>query len=368
MKVNQTRLTGPLIASAGVVLAGLVLTACGNSEVQSRSMEQIHAEEGVPVTVEILAPQAYSDEMTFTAVLTGIPQSSEYALISDRVESINVKVGDYVTKDSVILTFPSDNPAANYYQARVQYENAQATYRRMASYFEAGGISRQALDDARAGFEVAEANWNALRRAVQVKAPISGVVTALYVQPSDNVEKEDELFTISRTDRLKAEIWIPEREISRFKPGQRARAVWQGRELQGRVRQVDQALNRSRQAFGAVVEFDNPNLIMQYGVTAQVTVATYASEGAIVTERRSIATDRTGYYAYVARGGEAERRAVVLGNSSELSVEITEGLKPGDTLITSGLDRLGHGVKVRIVAGLSPQQPAVAASDDAQAR
>jgi len=289
------------------------------------------------------------ENITFNARLTGIEQSSEYAIIADRIDKINVRVGDHVQKDSVIMTFPTDNPSANYYQAKVQFENARATYHRMENFYQSGGLSQQDLDNARAAYEVAKANWDAICQAVEVRAPFAGQVTGLYVSESDNVEKEDELFTISRTDRLKAEIWIPERDINRVHNGQIAHATWQGRQLTGRVTRVDMAITKDRQAFGAIVEFDNPDLILRYGVTADIAVETYSKPDAIITARKNIGHDNDGDFAYIYSDGHAELRRVKLGNSYQLSVEITDGIQPGDSLITAGIDHLEAGVKARII-------------------
>ena len=67
----------------------------------------------------------------------------------------------------------------------------------MQQYFEAGGLSQQDFDNAEAAFRVAETDWDAVRQSVKVKAPIAGVLTRLNVRESDNVEEEDELFTVS---------------------------------------------------------------------------------------------------------------------------------------------------------------------------
>lgn len=356
---NMKAVRNGLLAAA---LLMVTVIGCSGGKSESRSMEEIYAEEGVPVRVDVVQPSQFVKELEFTSVLTGIEESSAYAKVSDRVDEITASVGDYVKKDSVIVTFPTDNPKANYYQAKVQFENAAANYARMKEYFESGGLSQQGFDNAEASYRVAEANWNAVRQSVLVLAPISGVITRLNVRESDNVNDEDELFTVSRTDRLKAHVWVPDTDIEQVAVGEEARAEWQGQELTGRVVQVDRSVNRMRQAFGVVVELDNPDGKVQSGVTANITIATYASDSAIVTARKNISSDNKGSYVFVVKDNTAEMRRVTVGGSHLMDVEIVDGLSFGDSLVVEGQLHLKHGALVKIIDESWKDNPETAAN------
>ena len=337
-----------------IILLAFLGAGCSDNNSQTRSMEQIYAEEGVPVKVEKIVPSHFAHEIEFSAVLSGIEESSASALIADRIVRINANVGDFVEKDSVIVTFPTDNPSANYFQAKVQYDNESATYERMKQYYESGGLSRQAFDNAEAAFRVAEANWDAVRQSVLVRAPISGIITRMNVRESDNVDKEDVLFTVSRTDRLKARIWVPDTDIEGVAFGLPAKAVWQGVELTGKVIQVDQAMNQERQAFGVVVELDNSGGKVQSGVTSLVSVVLYSTDSAIVTERKNISKDESGNFVFIAKDNRAVKRYVTLGHSHLLAVEIVDGLSSGDMLITEGQIHLKDGSTIKILDDKKP--------------
>lgn len=339
------------LKSAAVALALLTFSSlgCDGAKTETRSMEQIYADEGVPVRFETLMPQQFVREAEFTAVLTGIEESSAYAAVADRIDRINAEVGDYVSKDSVILTFPTDNPSANYYQAKVQYENARANFNRMKEYFETGGLSRQDFDNAEASFRVAEANWDAVRQSVLVRAPISGVLTRLNVRESDNVEKEEELFAVSRTDKLKATVWVPDYQVQSIASGMPASATWQGETLSGTVVQVDRSVNRQRQAFGVTVEFDNSRGDMQSGITAVISIATYVKDSALVTKRKNVLSDNEGSYVFLDDNNNAVKRYVTLGESYALDIEIADGVSAGDRLVTEGQLHLENGTRLKVI-------------------
>ncbi len=330
-------------------LVGAIGGGCGNSSSKTRSMEQIYAEDGVPVQVEAIAPTEFSTSSEFHAVLSGVKESSAFAAVADKIDRINYEVGDFVVKDSPVLSFPTDNPSARYNQAQAAYQNAEATWERMRSYYESGGLSKQDLDNARTSYDVARADWDAVRQSVMVKAPISGLLTSVAVRESDNVDVEELLFTVSQVDRLKAKIWVSDREIADLAVGAEATATWNGIELQGSVVQVDLSMNQARQAFGAVVEFDNPDLRVKAGVTAEVSVVSGTNSGAVVVERKNVVTDGAGTHVFVVEQGAAVKRAVELGRSSGIDIEVVDGLSAGESLVTAGQMHLRDGSKVRVV-------------------
>lgn len=332
-----------------LMISVLIWPNCKREEIETKNLEQIYKEEGVPVKIEEIVLKDFKKELSFHAVLTGIQESSAYAAFADEVEKIHVKVGDYVKKGSVLLTFPTDNPSTPYYQAQVAFENAKTAYERVKNLYNDGGISRQELDNAGAAFRVAEADWKAVQRTIQVKAPISGYVTKVNVRETDNVQGDDELFTISRIDKMKAKVWISEKEISEIKKGLVAYVLWQGSIFEGKVVQVDMAMDQKTQAFQAVMEFDNSDKILKPGMTVEAKTISYNNAEAIVVKQQNILEKQGSFFVYVLDNDEAERRNVKLGKRQVLDVEILDGLIPGDKLVVEGQLLLDQGTKVKVI-------------------
>ena len=327
----------------------LLSNQCSKDNSEAKNIEQIYKEQGVPVRIEKIQLSEFKTELSYNSVLTGIEESSAHAMVKDKVEKICVTVGDYVKKDAVLLSFPTDNPAANYFQAKVAFENFRTTYDRMSNLYKSGGISLQDLDNAKAGFEVAKANWNAVGQAVKVKAPISGYVTKVNVRESDNVDHGDPLFTISKINKMKAKFWVAETEINDISVGLAASTTRNNQVIEGRVVQVDMAMDQDVQAFQAIVEFDNPNKILKCGTTVEIKIQTYSNAKTIIVERKNILSHEGKAFVYIVKNGRAIRKIVTSGKQQGLDIEITQGLIPGDELIVEGQMLLKEGCKVRVI-------------------
>ncbi len=185
---------------------------------------------------------------------------------------------------------------------------------------------------------------------VEIKAPISGYITRIDVRPSENVNPDDHLVTVSNYDLLKAKIQIPEREISRIKTGMKATASWEDYTIEGIVVQTDLSLNPDTNSFGAVLEFDNNNHNIKSGVTAEISIVTYQKDDAIVVEKKNILSKDNKECVFTAVDNKAVKREIKTGFRQGLDVEIIEGLDVGDILITEGNRLVSDGSKIRITS------------------
>jgi membrane fusion protein (multidrug efflux system) len=339
----------PIILAACLLMILSFVPSCSREKAEAKNLEQIYKEEGIPVRLRKVDTQLFQQELSFHSILSGIKESVVYALIADEVEKVLVNVGDYVEKDQVLLTFPTDNPAARYYQAKVAFENAQKAHERMQNLYKDGGISRQELDNATAAFEVAKADWDTVQRTVEIKAPISGYITKVDVRETDNVRRDDPLFTISQTDRMIAVVWVSDKEISGIRRGIPAYVIWNGHRTEGRVVQVDLAMDPDKRAFQAVIDLANPGKALKPGTTAEVRIINYTDPQAIVVQRQDLLQEGDAFFVYVLIQNAAEKRPVKLGRHQDLDVEILEGLKAGDELIVEGQLLLEPGAKVKVI-------------------
>jgi len=332
-----------------ILVAALVSLGCAKQEkAESRNMEQIYKEEGIPVEVQVIQHETFIKELAFNTNLSGIRQSAAAAMIGGRIEKVNVKVGDYVEKGQVMFEFPEDAPAGQLIQARSAFELAESTYKRMKNLYEKGGISKQDLDRVETQFKVAEANLDAVMQMLKVRAPIDGYVIAVNVRETDGVHAEDVLAFVSQTKQMKARIWATEDEVCQIMKEQKATAIWNNVTLSGKVTEVSISMDRSHNAFGVDLVFDNTENLCKSNVVGDIAIQVYKNEDALLVERANVKKDANGYYVYKLNSDIAHKAYVKTGKENG-HFEITSGLEISDKVIIKGLNLVYDGAKVKIV-------------------
>ncbi|MBN1326313.1 MAG: efflux RND transporter periplasmic adaptor subunit, partial [Candidatus Cloacimonetes bacterium] len=325
-----------------------MISCSKNDKNTGKNLDQIYAEEGIPVKIEVIQPRDFVKSLNYNATLTGIRQSSASAMIGGRIEKIHVQVGDYVEKDQVLMEFPEDTPSAQYHQAKSAYELAKATFERMQNLYELGGISKQDLESAETQFKVSEANWDAVQQMLKVRAPISGYVSSLTVRETDGVQSENILATVSQTDQMKATVWVTEDEICALEKDMKAEAKWNDLILEGRVSEVAMSMNSEYNAFAVNLTFDNPAGACRSGVIGEISIFIYRNPYAFIIERKNISQDDDGTYIFLAQNNEAVKKYVKTGRENG-SYEILEGVSLGDSVIVESLNLVSNGVKIKII-------------------
>lgn len=108
-----------------VAITGLLFfQGCDREETEARSIEQIREDEGVPINIETIKHQPFQKTLSFFSKLSGIKESTKGAIVGGKIEKVNARVGDRVSKDQIIIKFAEDNPGLQFEQAKTAYENA----------------------------------------------------------------------------------------------------------------------------------------------------------------------------------------------------------------------------------------------------
>jgi RND family efflux transporter MFP subunit len=335
-------------------LAILTGISCAGAQKDARteaSMEQLYAAQGSPISVRKLAVEDFSVYLKYPTVLSASSESTASALLSDVVRQINVKIGDQVQQDDVILSFSPDHQ--NLRQAAAAWENAKSSFERSSVLFANTDISRQEFDMVRMQYEIAQANLKAANDMIYVKAPISGTITHINVRATVNVHPGTPLFTVSNKNGFEARFYVGADEIDLITTGARVfigdPAGFPAEKLEGRVTQVSLIMDGTKQSFPVTAFFNVSSNKLISGMGVDLSVETYRNPKALVVSRRELMKTDTGYTAFIAVENTAKPVTVKVGHEQGLRYEIAGGLAEGDLLICEGLQRLSPDTPLHIV-------------------
>lgn len=332
------------------LIFAVVLNSCGEGQKEeAKSMEQLRKENGVPVKITKIDTTVFEKSLTYYATLKGSKEQTKAAMMGGRIKAVKASVGSYVKDGQVIVEMPTDEPGTQYQQAKLAFENSKKTYERMKALLEAGETSQQNYDNVKTQYEVAKENFESVYKMLFIEAPFDGIITQTYVNQGDNVAAKDPLFTISQLNEMRARIWCSEEEISYIKKGEPAYLKSNGKDIKGYVSEVSLAMVPQRQAFYAEVTFKNQDKLLKSGITSEIYVKIYENPNAIILPDNVILKEGNKRFVFLNDNGKAVKRYIETGKRNGMDVEITDGLNPGDIVITEGLNLLEDGVKVNVI-------------------
>lgn len=328
----------------------MLLNGCGSGEAENnQSLEEIRSEQGVPVEIEVVKLRSFEKYLSYFSKLAGIKEATKGAMVGGKIQKIRNRIGDHVNEGAIVVEFPTDVPSMQYEQAKTAYENAKRNYERMKALLAAGETSQSNYDAVEMQYIVAKRNFESVKQVLFIDAPFSGTIIDIKVNEGDYVKNEAYLFTVAQLHKMRAKIWVSEKEISHFKRGMKAVADIGGKEYTGTVAEISMAIDPYKQAFFVEVEFDNSKRELRSGVTADIKVLVYSNPKAIVIQRNLISSDTQGNFVYLEKDNTAHKRYLSTGQESGIDIEVLSGLQEGDRLIISGAAQLEDGIKVNVI-------------------
>jgi multidrug efflux pump subunit AcrA (membrane-fusion protein) len=179
-----------------------------------------------------------------------------------------------------------------------------------------------------------------LGRALELKAPIDGVVVDRKVAVGELVSKEKEIYVISDP----ADVWViaevKERDIGAVKIGQDAAfsvLAYPDEKFHGKIVRTGNQVETESRTLEVRIEVDNSDRRLKAGMFADVEIVTTTVRDVVVIPHTAIQSDEDKQIVFVARDATTfEKRPVKLGLEQQGRAQVLEGLKPGEMLVTTG--------------------------------
>jgi membrane fusion protein (multidrug efflux system) len=292
-------------------------------------------------SVEALGTTRANESLTLTANLT------------DTIRRVNFDDGDYVTSGQVLVELTSEEEGAQLAEARANLEEAQRRLRRLEDLDEQGIAATSDVDQARSEAAAAKARLNTVLARLEdrlIRAPFSGVLGFRQVSPGTLLTPGEAITTLDDVSQIKLDFTVPETVLSLMQPGNKiyARSVsWADRDFEGIVRAVGSRVDPVTRAVVVRAIIDNEDRALRPGMLLTVKVITEVRPAMLVPEKSVVQVSDSAFVYVVGTDQTAKRTLVQLGARQPGVVEITDGLKEGDRIVTEGIIKLRDGMQVR---------------------
>jgi membrane fusion protein (multidrug efflux system) len=271
--------------------------------------------------------------------------------ISGRLTYLNTAEGKVVGKGTLIAKIYDGDLRAQLNKLNVQLRVQEQTAKRYEELLKINGVSQQEYDMIRLQSnniraDIAIVQSNIMR--TEIRAPFSGTLGLKVISPGAYVTPATVLTTIRQNNELKLDFTLPEKFTGQLRPGQLVSFTSEGNSkiYNAKVTATESGISeesRSLRVRAAVVNNDR-NLLP--GAFAKVKIGFEPDPNAIMIPSQAIVPQARGKKVVVYRGGTISFEDVVTGVRDSAMVQITNGLKVGDTIITTGLMSLKPKAKV----------------------
>ncbi len=193
--------------------------------------------------------------------------------------------------------------------------------------------------------------YNELISQTRVFSPVNGVVSERKAHAGESVSmQKSDLVTIVSGDTLFFEATAPEAATPYLRAGLPADVTLDalpGVRLRGTVRDVIPVTESTSRSVRLRISVPKPaGASAVVGGFARAVVHGQAQRSALSVPREALLTDEGETAVYLLEGGHARKKPVQIGNVTGPRMEILSGLRPGDRVIVTNLQKLSDGMTV----------------------
>ena len=335
------------------------MAACGNQG------SQVNSDLAIPVSVTDVVKKPIVQYISTTGTATAASQvtlntemAGIYHLGKNPKTGSEFKLGDIVEKGQVIVKL--ENPETQNTIAiatkKLNLDISELENQKQKSLYEKGGVTLRELKNSEVA--LAQANTDYENAKIQLAkmdiiAPFRGAVVDLpQITNGTRVNASTAVVTLMDYSKLLMEINLPEKNITSINVGQQVSITnytLPKDTLQAKINELSPVVSTETRTFKGKLVIDNPGLKLRPGMFVKADIEVARRDSAIVISKEIIVSGNRGKTVYIVEKGAVRERIITTGLENETSVEVIEGLKKNERVVTKGFETLRNGSKVKII-------------------
>lgn len=332
----------------------------------------IKAQSNPPQTVSTIVAEESAWQPTVEALgnLVASQQASLSAEVGGLVTAIHFESGQRVRTGQSLVAL---NPAplrAQLAQLEAQTALAELNLKRDQAQLKVQAVSQAAVDTAAANLKSLQAQVSAQKALIAQKtivAPFSGQLGIRQVNLGQYLAPGAPVATLQKLDPMEVDFTVPQNQIDLIRVGMKAQvqtSAAPGKTFDATVSAIEPQVDTATRNLKVRARVPNPHGILLPGVFATVHITEGKARRYITLPNAAVAYNPYGATVYIVKSDGrtadgkpklvAEQRFVTTGLTRGDQVAIVEGVKPGETVVTSGQLKLRNGSSVIVNNSVQP--------------
>jgi len=344
-----------LAALAAALVTGLVTFAgCGSGD-KAEAGENENVAPALTVRVETVTPRPLTDALSLAGILKAYDDVMISAEEGGVVKTWVADKGDRVKKGQIIAFLKDEVIKAQYDAAYAQFRMAEMNLDKQEQVYKENGISELQYKNLQYARDAAKANADLMKARLErtrITSPIDGVLEQRYSDEGEMAAPGMPLAHVVSTGTLKVQAEVPEKYAGTVTVGNDAMMTFDaypGDTVRANVSYVSATVDPTNRSLAVEIVISSkdgrykPEMIAKLHVNRET-----KNDALLVSENVVQLVDMNKYILYVENNGVAQERVVTLGGRQNNHVEIVDGLKPGDRVIVTDVQKLVDGTRVAV--------------------
>jgi membrane fusion protein (multidrug efflux system) len=317
------------------------------------------------VTAMQVKKEQWEQIISATATVTAVQGVEISAETGGRVTHISFKSGSAVNKGELLVQLDTASEDAQLASARATVMLANANLKRISKLRKQNVASQDTLDNARAKAKEAKAQVQKIEALIAkktVRAPFSGQLGLRLINLGEILKESAPIVSLQTLDPVYVDFSIPQKSLPHLKTGLEVRVTVDAapeRLFIGKIVAKNPNVDLATRSVRVRSKIANSDEILRAGMFATASVVMPEKREVLPIVSTAISYATFGDSVFVIEKQDSKQmlrqQFVRLGEKRGDFVEVVDGLKAGETVVTSGLFKFRSGMKVVIDNTLAPK-------------
>ena len=340
-----------------ILLAALVvlkLTVLSNKTQGPSSNSKPNKPAASNVTVSVAKAITFDTKIETTGTTLSNEEVDLKPELSGKIVQLLFKEGDRVQKGELLLKLNDADMIATLKKLELQEKLASDKEVRENKLLGIKGGSQEEYDAALNALQGIRADIEFTKAQIakaELRAPFDGVIGLKSVSEGSYVSPTIKIASIQQLDPIKIDFSIPEKYSGSVHKGDKLHFRIQGlnEQFEGFIYAIEPKIDLATRTLQLRALCPNKSGKILPGAFANIEFILHESNNTILIPTEALIPVLKGQNVFLYKHGEARSQKVETGTRTATQIEITSGLKDGDTVITTGIMQLKSGAPVHIV-------------------
>jgi membrane fusion protein (multidrug efflux system) len=307
----------------------------------------------IPVKVMIVKDTVVINNIDVTGSIDANERVNLISQTAGNITGIYFKEGSRVSKGQLLVKVYNQDLQASLQQNQYQMALAGQTEYRNKVLLQKEAISKEEYETSLTALNSLKAQADMIKAQIsrtEIRAPFSGTIGLRNVSPGGYLSPSTSIATLVNIDPAKLTFSVPERYLPLIQPGSSISftVASSAKKFKAKVYAIEPEVDAGSRSITIRAQAPNPKNELTAGSFAKINLTLDQIPKTIMVPTECVIPDLKSSKVFIAKNGMATPRFVKTDLRTDTKIQITEGLKPGDSLIVSGIIQMRPKVAIKI--------------------
>lgn len=345
-----------IVNTAIVLILALIVFKLTINKQKINAKTAIHRDNNLAVPVKVSAAKEQPFDVSIQKIGTISPfkEAKVLSLTAGTITQLRFNLGDQVSEGQVLATIDNRLAQLDLEKAETNVNKLRNDVDTYTELLQGKAATQEKVNELQQNYADAVNQVSRLRKNLAdaaIRSPTAGIISVKSVEQGIFVNAGAEIATVVNLSRAKVQVYLTENEVYQVTLGQSVKItadVYPGKVFPAEISFISPQADQTHNYLVEMLISNNSHTVLRSGTFVYADLSKKTDQKILVIPREALTESTRNAKVYVVNNNVVYQKAIQTGAESGENIQVINGLKAGDLVVTSGQINLKNGSKITI--------------------